>query len=219
MSVIGTRRMGVLLALLLTSAPLRAQGVFAGVLVDSRRRTPLACVDVALEDSAAHEVAHTQTTGNGAFQFDSPPAGSFRPRFSVWLHAPVYGAYETLDSTSQHARVYQVDFGPFIKEKLKLWPDTVDSPPGKPLHPDRVRPTYPPELRMQRVQGSVSMRFVVDSTGSVVPLTMQVLESSHPDFAAAALRYFREVQYEPARRGGRPVCALLTDWPLTFGIS
>jgi TonB family protein len=204
--------------LLLSSAPLHAQGVFAGVLVDPRLRTPLACVDVTLENSSAHEVARTQTTGDGAFQFDSPPAGSYRPRFSVWSHAPVYGAFETLDSASQHARVYQVDFGPLIREKLKVWPDTVDSPPGKPLHPDRVRPAYPPDLRARGVEGSVSVRFVVDSAGSVIPPTIQVLESSDPGFSEAAVQYFRAVQYVPARRAGRPVCALLTGWPLTFGI-
>jgi TonB family protein len=176
-------------------------------------------VDVTLEDSASHEVARTQTTGDGAFQFDSPPAGSYRPRFSVWAHTPVYGAFETLDSVSQHARVYQVDFGPLIKEKLKLWPDTVDSPPGRPLNMDKVRPSYPLELRVNRVGGSVTMRFVVDSAGSVVPLTLQVLESTHPAFAASALRYFREVRYQPAPRAGRPVCALLTGWPLALGIN
>ena len=211
-------RRSVLLLLLVATAPLHAQSVFAGVLVDPNLRTPLACVDVTLEDSASHEVARTQTSGDGAFQFDAPPAGSYRPRFSVWSHAPVYGAFETLDSTSQHARIYQVDFGPLIKQKLKLWPDTVDSPPGRPLNPDKVRPSYPLELRMKRIGGSVTMRFVVDSTGSVIPLTMQVLDSSDPAFTASALQFFREVRYEPARRAGRPVCALLTGWPLTFGV-
>jgi len=211
-------RRSFLLIFIALSAPLHAQGVFAGVLVDPKLRTPLACVDVTLEDSASHEVARTQTTGEGAFQFDAPPIGSFRPRFSAWGHAPVYGAFETIDSTSQHARVYQVDFGPLIKEKHKLWPDTVDSPPGKPLNPDKVRPTYPLDLRMRRIGGSVTMRFVVDSTGSVVPLTMQVLESTDPAFTESALQFFREVRYEPARRAGRPVCALLTGWPLTFGV-
>ena len=82
-----------LLLLLLSSAPLRAQGLFAGVLVDAKSRTPLPCVDVALEDSAAHEVAHARTAPDGAFQFDSPPSGSYRPRFSTWQHPPAYGAF------------------------------------------------------------------------------------------------------------------------------
>lgn len=207
-----------LFILLVSPASLRAQSVFAGVLIDPDLRTPLACVDVTLEDSASHEVARTQTTGDGAFQFDSPPAGSYRPRFSVWSHPSVYGAFETFDSTSQHARMYQVDFGPLVQQRFRLWPDTVDSPPGRPLNPDKVRPIYPPELRTRGIHGSVTMRFVVDSTGAVVTPTMQVLESSDPAFTASALQFFREVRYEPARRGGRPVCALLTGWPMTFGI-
>jgi len=38
---------------------------FSGVAVDADRRTPLACADVALEDSAENVVARGRTGGSG----------------------------------------------------------------------------------------------------------------------------------------------------------
>ena len=204
-----------LLLLLLSPAPLYAQGQLAGVLVDPGSRLPLPCVDVVLEDSAAHQIARTETTGDGAFQFDSPPAGSYRPRFSLWGHPSVYGAFETLDSTTQHARVYQVDFGEG-KFDPNHKPDAMEAPPK----PRRMAkgPVYPPELRERGVQGVATMSFVVDSVGRIVPPTLRVIDATHPAFADAVLQFLREAQFEPARRAGRPACALVTKQTFTFGL-
>jgi len=211
------RRRSFLLILLVSSAPLHAQGVFAGLLVDSKLNTPLQCVDVVLEDSAAHEVAHAQTASDGAFQFDSPAAGSYRPRFTSWRHAPVYGTFETLDPTSERQRVYRVDFGPASPGRQKFWPDTTDSAPT-PLDPGKVHPHYPFDLKARLIEGSVSVRFVVDSAGAVMQPTLRVLQSSHADFASEVLRYLRAVRFAPARRAGKPVCAIILDEDFTFSI-
>jgi TonB family protein len=210
------RRTWLLLLLLLHSTSLHAQGIFAGMLMDPKLKTPLPCVEVALEDSAAHEVAHARTAADGAFQFDSPRAGSYRPRFDAWHHAPVYGAFETLDPTTDRARVYEIAFGAARKGGVKYWPDTTDSPPGKPLNLDKVQIRYPWTMRKVGYAGTVRMRYVVDSVGWVVRPTLQVLESPIRDFTEEALRYLRNAQFEPARRGGRPVCALMVDQPISF---
>ncbi len=217
--MIVARRTHVLLMLLLTSAPLRAQGVFAGVLVDSKTTTPLPCVEVSLEDSSAHEVAHALTANDGVFQFDSPAKGSYRPRFSVWSHAPVYGAYETLDPTADRARNYQVDFGAAIPSKRKSWADTTDSPPGKPhftLASYRLK--YPKKLRDTPLDGDVTVRYAVDSAGRIVQPSILVLQSSHPAFAAAVVSYLQGARLEPARHSGRPVCALEMSFPFEFRV-
>jgi TonB family protein len=206
--------MGVLLALF-ASAPLHAQGLFAGVLVDPNTMMRLPCVEVALEDSAPHEVAHVLTASDGAFQFDSPANGSYRPRFSIWGYAPAYGAFETLDPTAERERVYQIDFGPRTTRRLKFWPDTVDSPPGKPLNPRKAPLHYPDSLRRHGVEGTVQVQFVVDSAGWVVQPTVRVTKSTHDEFARAVTGFLREVQFEPARRAGRPVCAMVME-PFTF---
>lgn len=206
-----------LLLLLLSATPLRAQGLFAGKLVDPKLNTPLPCVDVALEDSAAHVVAHAQTADDGAFQFDSPPSGSYRPRFSAWYHPPAYGAFETLDPTAERARLYQIDFGPDEKGGRKFWPDTTDSPP-KPPNPSKLSPHYPPELMRISLDGEVRVRFLVDSAGSVVQPTIRVLKSTQAAFTSEVLRYLHVVHFEPARRDGRPVCAMIVDQPFTFSV-
>jgi len=205
-----------LLLLLFSSAPLRAQGIFAGVLVDPKLKTPLPCVEVALEDSAAHEVAHARTAADGAFQFESPPTGSYRPRFDAWFRAPVYGAFETLDPTTDRERVYQVDFGSQTRNGVKYWPDTTDSPPGKPLNADKVKIVYPREMKRMGWAGTVRVRYVVDSAGWVVRPTLKVLETPDPHFTYETERYLRKAQFEPARRAGRPVCALMIDQSVTF---
>ncbi|HEX7941300.1 MAG TPA: energy transducer TonB, partial [Gemmatimonadaceae bacterium] len=189
-----------LLMLVVPLASLRAQGVYAGQVVDPKTRAPLMCVDVSLEDSSAHEVAHALTMSDGAFQFDSPPKGSYRPRFSVWSHAPVYGEYETLDPTAERARLYQIDFGPRTTGKSKLSPDTTDAPPGKPLTYPGIMLLYPQKLIESHVEGEVSMRYAVDSAGWVVQSSIQVLQTSHRDFATETVRYLRRAQFETARR-------------------
>jgi TonB family protein len=204
------------LLVLAAAAPLHAQGVFAGILQDPKTKTPLPCVEVSLEDSSAHEVAHGLTTSDGAFQFDSPAKGSYRPRFTVWNHAPVYGGYEALDPTTERARVYQVDFGPWVSADPKIWTDSADAPPGGARHPGKVSPQYPQDLKAEGVEGDVSVRYVVDSAGRVVQPSIQVLQTSRPEFAASAVRFLQAVEMVPARHAGRPVCALQTDVPFTY---
>ena len=48
--------------------------------------------------------------------------------------------------------------------------------------------------------------------------TLRVLQSSHADFASEVLRYLRAVRFAPARRAGKPVCAIILDEDFTFSI-
>jgi len=210
-------RSALLFALLVSAAPLNAQGVFAGVLVDAKTSAPLPCVDVSLEDSSAHEVAHALTASDGVFQFDSPAKGSYRPRFSVWSRAPVYGAYETLDPTADRARTYQVDFSEETHYGRKSWSDTTDSPPGDShFRFSRNGLNYPKELRNTPIDGDVTVRYAVDSTGRVVQPSIVMLRSSHPAFAAEVVKYLHGALITPARRNNRPVCALVISYDFTF---
>ena len=77
---------------------------------------------------------------------------------------------------------------------------------------------YPQHLRENRVQGEVIVHFVVDSTGRVIPPTVQIARSTHQGFTDAVLPFLRSARYEPARLDNRPVCALMRDWPFTFSL-
>ena len=47
-------------------------------------------------------------------------------------------------------------------------------------------PRYPGALETLGIEGQVMVEFVIDTTGRVQPLTIRILKSTHPDFAAAA---------------------------------
>lgn len=68
-------------------------------------------------------------------------------------------------------------------------------------HPDSAAPAYPPELMRLGVEGYVSLRFVVDTSGRVDPATVQVIEASRPEFARAVLAAIPGMKFTPARIG------------------
>jgi TonB family protein len=79
-------------------------------------------------------------------------------------------------------------------------------------------PATAQNLRENRVQGEVVVHFVVDSTGRVIPPTVQIARTTHHGFTDAVRSFLRSVEYEPARLDHRPACALMRDWPFTFSL-
>lgn len=75
---------------------------------------------------------------------------------------------------------------------------------------------YPPLQRDSGVSGTVEIRFRVMQSGAVDSASMQVVRSTHPAFAAAALRVAQRLRFRPARVNGRPVPAWAT-LPFQFG--
>jgi protein TonB len=72
---------------------------------------------------------------------------------------------------------------------------------------NRVAPTYPPQSRRMREEGTVDVRIEININGNVADA--QVTRSSgHPRLDAAALESVRQWHCEPARRGGRNVGAV-----------
>lgn len=76
--------------------------------------------------------------------------------------------------------------------------------------------SYPPALFDQRIEGDVLLRLFVDSTGTVVPDSTRVLETSgYPALDSAALAGARELRYAPAKRRGIPVATSFVQ-PIQF---
>lgn len=211
-------RLSPLVALLVAAAPVHAQGLVGGIAVDSATGMRLACVDVALEDTTGRVVAIGQTTNDGTFQFDAPARGAYRYKFSVWHHLPVAGPVEMLEPSSERARMYQLAFANDPRQKLKLWPDTADSPPGLPRTPGKARIRYPKELYQKGIEGTVTVHYAVDSTGSVLGPSIRVISATDPRFEPPVSAYLQAVQLEPARRAGRPSCALMLNQPFNFSL-
>jgi TonB family protein len=206
------------IALLLAAAPLHAQGLVGGIVVDSATGAHLPCVDVALEDTTGRVVARTQSATDGVFQFDAPARGAYRYRFSVWHHHAVVGPTEELDPSSERARMYQLSFANDPDQKLKLWPDTADSPPGPPLERSQARIRYPQELYTKGIEGTVTVHYAVDSLGAVYGPSIRVVSATDPRFEPAVTAYLQDVRLTPPRRGGQPACALVLDQPFNFSI-
>jgi hypothetical protein len=210
-------RRSCLLILLLSAAPLSAQGV-VGIATDSTTNEPLRCVDVALVDSTDHVLAWSSTGADGAFRFDSAASGAHHLRFNAWHHTPINAPLPSSPSADGAATHYRLAFELGELVKLKYWPDTTDSPPGRFIQVPPGALAYPPELRKKHIEGNVLTRYVLDAKGFVDPTSIRIIQSDDPAFAASVDSFLRQVQLTPAYRGGKPVCALIMVAPYHFNI-
>ena len=65
---------------------------------------------------------------------------------------------------------------------------------------------YPTALYAQKVQGNVTLRIFIDSTGRIHPESTIVLETSgYPALDSAAVRGSQELRFEPATKKGQPI--------------
>lgn len=76
---------------------------------------------------------------------------------------------------------------------------------GAQLAAGSVELRYPDVLRVHRIAGEVTTRFVVDTAGRIDPASVQVLRSSHPAFTGAVREVLGQFKYLPAESGGRRV--------------
>ena len=78
-------------------------------------------------------------------------------------------------------------------------------------------PRYPAALRAAGIEGSVSARFVVDTTGRVIMESVIVDAADHPLFAAAVIEALRRSRFRAAELRGRKVPQLVAQ-PFLFVI-
>ena len=75
---------------------------------------------------------------------------------------------------------------------------------------------YPPELYAQKVQGNVTLRIHIDTTGAVRPESTTVLESSgYAALDSAAVTGARVLRFKPAFAKGAPL-AISVLFPVYF---
>jgi protein TonB len=76
---------------------------------------------------------------------------------------------------------------------------------------------YPPRLRDGGVTGRTMVVLVVDGTGTVVPGSVTVRETSHEGFRDAAIRAAERFRFRPATRNGQPYAAFVSlpiEWKI-----
>ena len=90
-----------------------------------------------------------------------------------------------------------------------------ESEPPVALNPD-VPIAYPPALYEQKVEGDVTLRLFVDSTGKLVPESTRVAEASgYPALDSAAIAGSAGLRFAPGKRHGIPVATAFLQ-PVEF---
>jgi protein TonB len=81
-----------------------------------------------------------------------------------------------------------------------------------------ARPRYPERLRTAGISGRVRVRFVVDTTGRIVPASVQVVESTHDLFTSAVREVLPGLRFKVAEANGQRVRSL-AEMPFEFQIT
>ena len=98
--------------------------------------------------------------------------------------------------------------------------ETGAAPPPESEAPVALNPNvpiaYPPALFDQKVEGDVTLRLFVDSTGKLIPESTRVAEpSGYPALDSAALAGASALRFAPAKRHGIPVATAFLQ-PVEF---
>ncbi len=74
---------------------------------------------------------------------------------------------------------------------------------------DSAAPPYPPAMLEKRIEGSVGIQYVVDTTGHADTTSIVVLSTTHPDFARSVRNTLPLMQFRPAIMNGHKVRQLV----------
>ena len=85
------------------------------------------------------------------------------------------------------------------------------------VDPSSAAPTYPAALLKLGVEGSVMVRYVVDSLGHADVSTLQILRATRVEFAVAVREALPFMRFTPARMGPKAVPQLV-EQPFNFRI-
>ena len=200
---------------------------FAGRAVDADSKTPLACVRVALEDSAQNVVNTTRTDATGAFYLQAPHTGTYRVRVEMHGWMPVYGPNEVggADETRQSEYLVQ-----FTEQLLVTRPQfAADADDFRHAQPAAVTNEIGPRST-SLVQGvtlggsettpilgiigrippmTTWMQFVVDSAGRVDKASILLPPGTSANAKTSVASVLPRVRFSPAREEGTPVCEML----------
>lgn len=220
----------------LAPARLSAQMVEAGVARDAKLGTPLACLHVALLDSAGKPIQHTVTDSSGQFLLEAPRPGRYRVQFIIYRWEPLVGPVDTLAEGVSRQRVYPLTFANMLvadtssvrqqgvatkrdsKEKIQAIDDLLRADESYSGWQSRRAMRfsyglkYPEELFTKGVGGSVLARFIVEPTGLARKDSWVTLFASNPEFEYAVKSNLPDARWMPAQNAGQPVCELVMDF-------
>lgn len=200
---------------------------FAGRVVDADSTTPLACVRVALEDSAQNVVSSSRTDATGAFYLGAPRTGTYRVRVEMHGWMPAYGPNEVGTADEVKQGEYQVRFteqllvtrpqyGPEVEDFRHAQPAAVTNEIGT-RSTSLVQGVTLGGSESTPILGIIGrippmttwMQFVVDSAGRVDKASILMPPGTSASAKTSVASVLPRVRFSPAREKGTPVCEML----------
>lgn len=166
-----------------------------------------------LASASTGSVANTTRPARRMPHFEGAPAVDL-PDIPLSTHGDVIGAGDVLSPTTSLGASDGRGASPGSADGPR-WAAQVEKIalplPGNPV------PAYPGILRTAGIEGSVTLRFVIDTAGVVEPGSAVVVRSDHELFTAATLRALPTHRFLPAEVGGRKV-RMLVEQRFEFAI-
>lgn len=131
---------------------------------------------------------------------------------------------EKIDPAATKPRQREVESGPGVTELSSELSDAQQSAPEAPgdsvmtvlevdsaaaRFDDSAAPPYPPEMLEKRIEGSVGIQYIVDTTGTADASSIVILSATHPDFANSVKATLPQMKFRPAVMGGHKVRQLV----------
>lgn len=130
----------------------------------------------------------------------------------------------TIDDKATRVRTAEVEPGPGLEE-LSSQLVAEESPPPAPAqdtvmtvlevdsaaarYDDSAAPPYPPNLLERRIEGSVGIQYIVDTTGFADTSSVVILSATHEDFAKSVRHTLPAMRFRSAVMDGRKVRQLV----------
>lgn len=211
-------------------APSPSSGAIAGVVRDaSGAVVPGARVTVAL--MGAHRKEFAVTNAAGQFMLRPLPEGTY----SVSVAQPGFALFRTEGIQVKAGATAEVqvvlNIGQIV-ERLEVRGEAAPTPGGAPgqampvgvggnvqrpklVH--MVKPTYPPDCKLEGVQGTVALRAVIGRDGAIQSLE-QINELVDARLVAAAKEAVQQWRYQPPLLNGQPV-EVVTEIEVNFTLT
>lgn len=176
-----------------------------GKVEDARDRRPAKGVTVVLRNVATDAAVQVDTDSAGMFTLFPADSGRYVIVFRRHdMEILVYPDTIALTADSMFQKLFVLEFAPAPGLVLM---DSVDSP-VVPLGMLRAR--FPDELVERGFEGSVVVRFVVDTTGRADMATFRIVRSTDDAFSRAVRESVNSARFRPASSRGRKVRRLVS---------
>ena len=121
------------------------------------------------------------------------------------LNVNMQPSLDVSDADMVYQASYFSEVSPRDRQTLAL--DEVDKPPRKVNH---VQPVYPYQARIKRIEGNVTLQFLVDERGHVSDVQVLNVEGFN-GFGASARKAVLKWRFKPATYFGKPVAVWCTQ--------